>query len=482
MSEITFCTASELANKIQDKKVTSSEVLDAHLDHISSHNSQLNAIVTLNEENARQRAKEADTALSRGENWGPLHGVPVTIKDAFETRGLKTTSSFKPLANYIPQQDATVVERIQAAGAVIIGKTNMPTLALDIQSNSPLFGTANNPWDTTRTTGGSTGGGAASVAAGFSPLEIGSDIGGSVRIPAHFCGIFSIKPTENIVPMAGHIPEPPDAPRGVRHMGVSGPLARSVEDLQLVLPLLTGPDGKCWDIAPVSMEKVAESSLPKVRVAWTDSFGSLTASNDTRNCMSAAVDKLTEAGCIVEKNEPTDLDFEKVWQTWGELLGAEVGSGMPYIARLLTGIQYKLMRDQSVFKKGLLKGLKMSLHDYAKVLTRRDGLISILENFLAGWDAWLCPVTTGPAFQHCKTGQPIMVDDRPMSYFKANMGFTTVFNLTGNPVTVIPMGKSKEGLPIGMQIVGRRWNDMQVLSIAQAVSKAIKPFSRPEGY
>jgi len=265
-------------------------------------------------------------------------------------------------------------------------------------------------------------------------------------------------------------------------MGVSGPLARSVEDLQLVLPLLTGPDGKCWHIAPVSMEKAAESSLNQLRLAWADHFGSLTASRDTRYAMTAAVDKLSDAGCIVEKDGPPDLDFEEVWQTWGEMLGAEVGSGMPYINRFLTGMQYKLMRDRSVFKKGLLKGLKMSLHDYARILTRRDLLISKLENFLAGWDAWLCPVTAGPAFPHCKTGQPIVVDEQQMSYFMASIGFTTVFNLTGNPVVVIPMGKSGEGLPVGMQIVGRRWNDMRLLSIAQAVSKAITPFCRPVGY
>ena len=234
-----------------DEKATSLEVLEAHLEHISKHNPQLNAIVTLNAEEARFRAREADAALERGENWGPLHGVPVTIKDAFETRGLKTTASFKPLADYVPRQDATVVERIKAAGAVIIGKTNMPMLALDIQTNSPLFGTAN---------------------------------------------------------------------------------------------------------------------------------------------------------------------------------------------------------------------------------------ISQLERFLSGWDAWLCPVTAGPAFPHCKMGQPIVIDEQPMSYFTASVGFTSVFNLTGNPVVVIPMGKSEEGLPLGMQIVGRRWTDMRLLSIAQAVSKAVMPFSRPTGY
>ncbi|MBW1849671.1 MAG: amidase, partial [Deltaproteobacteria bacterium] len=178
MPELIYRTATDLAGIIRDKKVSAAEILDAHLDQISKYNPRLNAIVTLNEEAARQRAHEADAALANGESWGPLHGVPVTIKDAFETAGLRTTSSFKPLKNYIPERDATVVVRLRQAGAIILGKTNMPMLALDIQSDSPIFGRANNPWDITCTPGGSTGGGAASLAAGMSPLEIGSDFGG----------------------------------------------------------------------------------------------------------------------------------------------------------------------------------------------------------------------------------------------------------------------------------------------------------------
>lgn len=479
---ILFMTTSQLAEKIRKKESTSVEVLEAHLQQISRHNSRLNAIVTLNTEAARAQAKQADAALNQGINWGPLHGVPVTIKDTFETSGIKTTSSFKPLAGYIPSQNATVVDRILAAGAIIIGKTNMPSLALDIQSNSPLFGIANNPWDLSRTTGGSTGGGSAAVAAGFTPLEIGSDIAGSVRIPAHYCGIFTIKPTENIVSMSGHIPDLPGAPRGVRHMGVSGPLARSVTDLELVLPLLAGLDGKNWEITPVSMDKQAEKPLQEIHLAWTNRFGPLASSSETSALLEATAQQLRQAGCTVDKSEPTDLDFENVWQSWGELLGSEVGSSMPATARFLTGIQFKLLRDRSLIKKGVIKGLRMSLRDYARVLTRRDRLITTLENFLSKWDAWICPVTTGPAFTHRKIGRPIMVDGQPMSYFMASMGFTTVFSLLGNPVVVIPMGRSESGLPLGLQIVGKRWQDMKLLAIARAISKVVMPFQRPEGY
>jgi len=232
MKEFVFQTAAQLAGIIRSREASSAEVLEDHLRQIREHNPALNAVVTLDEERALERAREADAALAQGEIWGPLHGVPVTIKDTFETAGLRTTASFKPLADYRPQTDATVVARLRAAGAIILAKTNMPELALDIQSVSPIFGRANNPWDLGRTPGGSTGGGAAAVAAGLSPLEVGSDIGGSIRIPSHFCGLFGFKPTENRVPESGHIPGLPGEPRTVRHMGVFGPLARSVEDLK----------------------------------------------------------------------------------------------------------------------------------------------------------------------------------------------------------------------------------------------------------
>jgi len=482
MSNILFRSATELAEMIRKKNTSSLEVLEVHLEHIAKHNSKLNAVVTLDEVRAKQRAKEADAALADGEIWGPLHGVPITIKDAFETSGLKTTSSFKPLAGHIPKKDATVVERIKAAGAIIMGKTNMPTLALDIQSQSPLFGTANNPWDTSRTTGGSSGGSAAAIAAGFSPLEIGSDIGGSVRIPAHFCGVFSIKATENVISMAGHIPEPPGSPRGVRHMGVTGVLARSIEDLETVYPLLTGPDGKSWHVAPVPMVRVGESSLTELKLAWTDTFGSVKASQDTCDSLKEVVKNLSAAGCVVEKKNPANFDFTTVWQTWGEVLGAEIGSGMPAFHRFLASMSFKFLRDKSVHKRGFLKGLKMSLHNYAKLLTRRDGLISTLDDFLTGYDAWLCPVTAGPAFTHRKMGMPIEIDGQKISYFEASVGFTSVFNVSGNPSVVIPIGKSTEGMPIGMQIVGRHWTDMKLLSIAKAITKAAMPFNRPDGY
>jgi amidase len=481
-NEIIFRSVSELAQKIRERKISSEDAVDAHLKHIAKHNPALNAIVTLNESRARQKAKEADDALKHGETWGQLHGVPITIKDSLETEGLRTTSSYKPLADYIPRQDAAVVARLRAEGAIILGKTNMPMLAGDIQTNSPLFGVANNPWDLFRTPGGSTGGGAAAVAAGLSPLEIGSDIGGSIRIPSHFCGVFGLKPSEHRIPLTGHIPEPPGAPKGVRHMAVIGPLARSVNDLRLAFSIIAGPDNCEWEVPPVPLPSPPMLSLKEYRFAWTDDFGGLQVTGETKAALANLANVLKERGCHVEKCGPPDFDFQNAWYTYGEVYGGEVGSTMPSIPRFLSSMQFIRWRKHSPIIQGALRGLELNMTAYIKALTKRDGFIAALESFLEPWDGWLCPVTATPAFPHCKTGKPINVDGKGTPYFMAAMGYTSIFNLTGHPVVVLPLAMSGENLPIGIQVVGRRWREMELLNAAEALTEVTGPFRRPAGF
>lgn len=480
--EILFLSAAELAQKIREHEISAEEVVETYLKHIDQHNPALNAIVTPNESNARRWAKEADEALERGEIWGPLHGVPITIKDSLETEGLRTTSSFKPLADHIPREDAVVVARLRAAGAIILGKTNMPTLAGDVQTNSPLFGRTNNPWDLRRTPGGSTGGGAAAVAAGLSPLEIGSDIAGSIRVPSHFCGIFGLKPSEHRVPNTGHIPEPPGAPKGVRHMAVVGPLARSVKDLRLTLSIMAGPDNRDSEVPPVPLESPSALSLNEYRFAWTDDFGGIPVTAETKAALAKLAKALTDRGCHVEKCRPPDFDFREAWYTFGEMYAGEVGAGMPAVPRFLTSMQFIRWRKQSPIIQGALRGMELNMPGYVKALTKRDGFITKLEEFLEPWDGWLCPVTATPAFPHCKTGKPILVDSERVPYHMAAMAYTSIFSLTGSPVVVLPLSLSGDGLPIGVQVVGRRWRDMELLNVAEALTEVTGPFRRPKGF
>ena len=472
MDEVWKLTAEELALGIRLRRWSAQEVLDAHLARISVKNPELNAIVLVDEEGARKRAAEADAAIRRGECWGPLHGVPVTIKDAFSTAGLRTTAGFPPLAEYVPPQDATVVARIRAAGAVITGKTNLPLLALDYQCNSPLLGRANNPWDLERTPGGSTGGGAAAVAAGLSPLELGSDIGGSVRIPAHYCGIYSMKPTEHRVSTAGHIPEPPGAPRGVRHMGTVGPLARSVADLRLALRVIAGPDQDSWEVGPASLDPI---EIKRPRIAWADGFGGCPVTADTRAQLSTLASRLDGLGWRVEQASP-DLSFEQLWETFGQVLWCEVGSSMPPEAEAAE-VERLFGKRGDAISRGAASCTGATMRQFTAAMTTRDRWIAILERFFDNYDVWLCPVTVGPAIRHCEPGTPVPVDDGSVTYWMGGLAYTTPFNLIGNPVVVLPLGRSAEGLPLGVQVVARRWDDMRALAVAEAIDSHMPAIS-----
>src|SRR5437667_7893031 len=239
MMDIVFSSTTQLAAAIRAGHISATEVLEAHLAQIDTHNPALNAIVTMDAEQARKRAHEADEALARGEVWGPLHGVPFTLKDAHATAGLRTTTGFPPLAHYVPQEDGTVAARLRAAGGILMGKTNVPVMLADFQTSNPIFGRTNNPWDTARTPGGSSGGAAAALASGMTPFEIGTDLSASIRLPAHFCGVFGLKPTEHRVSLDGLIPGLPPPP-SVRIMSCIGPMARTVTDLALLYSIIAG--------------------------------------------------------------------------------------------------------------------------------------------------------------------------------------------------------------------------------------------------
>ncbi len=489
MTDLVFQSAHQLARAVRERKVSATEVLEAHLAQIALHNPKLNAIVTLDEERARRRAKEADEAIARGENWGLLHGVPVTIKDFYATAGLRTTCSYKPLANYIPQQDATVVARLRSAGAIILGKTNLPVLGLGIQTDSPLFGRTNNPWNLNYTPGGSTGGGAAAVAAGLSPLELGGDGGGSIRLPSHFCGVFGLKPTEHRVSLAGLVLGLPGGSRGWRHLTVAGPLARSVEDLRLCLSLIEGSDNREWEVPPAPVENATQRPLSQYRFAFSDEFGGVPVTAETREAIKKLAVTLEQMGCRVEYRNPPNFNFVKALLTYGEIAGAESVAAVSGLERLrwrmLSLVPSRVVNAGPV-AHGFARGGALNMRWYTEALTRRDALIGAMQEFLSDWDAWICPVAAGSAFTHRQMmsilGSPLEVDNQKLPYWVWGISYTAVFNLTGNPVVAMPFGQTKEGLPIGVQVVGRRWRDMELLSVAQKLTEVTGVCQRPPGY
>ena len=308
MNELVFLPAHQLAQMIRDRDITALDLVEAYLSQITEHNAKLNAICTLDAGNARTRAKQADEALNQGDVWGALHGVPITIKDYFETKGLRTTAGYAPLTHYMPGQDATVVQRLREAGAILLGKTNPSDVNGAYQGVNDIFPRVNNPWNLDYTSGGSSSGSAVAIAAGLSALDVGSDVAGSIRQPAHCCGIYGLKPTERRVSLAGHILEVPGMPNCIRQMLVPGPLARSVEDLRLCFTLIAGADPRQPDVPPIPSELAARRTLPTLRIAWSDDFW-VAVSTETQRVFRTAIDALISSGGVVEKWSPPDFDW-----------------------------------------------------------------------------------------------------------------------------------------------------------------------------
>jgi len=474
-----FSSALELAAAIRARRTSAAELVELYLDRIERHNPALNAICTLDAARARSRAREADAARARGELAGPLHGVPMTIKDALETAGLRTTGGHPPLDRYIPEQDATAVARLRAAGAILLGKTNVPPLSADYRADNPIFGRTNNPWDLERTPGGSTGGGAAAVAAGLSAFDVGSDLAGSVRTPAHFCGLFALKPTEGRVPNTGHIPELPGEPRAVRHMNALGPLARSVEDLGVITGIISGPDDAQADLPPVPWSDAPAKPLPQCRFAWSTSFKGVAVTNDTKRAIEKLAGELARLGCVVEERNPDGFDFDAAWQTWGEIAISERAVTGGERSRERVAALNKTLGEQWAVARGSAKGAAATSASYILALNRRDALVGALEKFFRQWDAFLCPVTVSPAIAHVPFGTPIDVDGQSVPYFIAGTAYTCPFNLTGHPAAVLPLARSKGGLPIGVQVVSARWREPALLALCSQLALVTGPFTPP---
>ena len=487
MNHTALLCATEMSRKMAAGALTSEQILDSVLEQIHRHNSELNAVVTVDEAGARELARRADRAMARGERLGPLHGIPLTIKDSYETAGLLTTSGFPMLRKYVPEQDATPVARLKAAGAVIVGKTNLAMLAGDLQTFNPVFGRGNNPWDTARTPGGSTGGGAAAVAAGLSALELGSDLGGSVRLPAHYCGISGFKPSAGRISMVGHIPGNPAPgikaiPSTLGFMATPGILARSASDLPFAMNALAGGDPQWPDIPPFSFKLVPaehDGALRGLRIAWTGDFPGVPVSSGTRAAMRGAARALQDAGCEVEECRPPGLDFAAAREAWGEIAGSLLGAGLGTITRNLFRLRVFLNADRSEMKRGVVRGLGQSFSRFNQACRLRDECVEQIENFMRDREIWLCPVASGPAFTHRKTGRSIEIDGQHVDYLQATAGHTALFNFTGNPVLVLPIGFSSDGLPIGVQLLARRWGDDQLLSLAPALERAIGAYKPP---
>jgi amidase len=458
-----FSGAAEQARRIHAREISARELVEAQLARIAARNPRINAIVTLDAEGALARAREADAALARRQSWGPLHGVPFTLKDCHSTAGMRTTVGAPQFKDYVPAEDGTVAARLKAAGGILLGKTNVPPMLMRAQTDNPIFGRTNNPWNLERTAGGSSGGSGAAVAAGLCAFDVGSDMSGSIRIPAHFCGVFGLKPSAGRVPNTGHIPPPPGLGNTERTMPVNGPLARSAEDLALVTSVLVGPDGRDYDVAPVPWRPAEPRALESLRIAYMPEFPGVTTARTVRAAVERTANALRSAGARVDEREP-GWSIAHMNEVWREYFG-----GVAHVLGELMGGKLNLAVEPPP---------PPTLTSWQLLLVRRDALALALDALLDEYDAFLSPVTITTAFPHSPPRTPIPVDGVPVdSRFIDH--YLYPFNMLGHPAIAVPAGLAEDGLPVGVQLVGKRWEDEKLISVAAAVAQITGGYQQP---
>ncbi len=477
-----FASATEVARALRAKQISSVEITRLALERIDRLNPRLNAVVTVTADLAMKRAREADAALAKGEFWGPLHGVPCTIKDTFETEGVRTTSGAPELKDHVSKVDALAVARLRSAGMVLLGKTNTPAWAGDWQSHNEVFGTTNNPWDLTRTPGGSTGGGAAALAAGLGYLTIGSDLAGSIRIPAHFCGVFGHKPTLNVVPFRGHVPPMPGAHVGPVDWPAVGPLARSAEDLRLALSILGGPlpedaHAYSWKLPPPR-----KRSIRDYRIGFALDHPLCPVTGEVRDRLVASVEALRSAGAQLEEGFPRSVDVREQYKTFLELLWPmDLDDASPEEKARVRALK---PAPDDLLTLTMRHALDATPAEKATLRNRRVPMRLAWQQYFQDHDAFIMPTHFLPAFPHDhrepQWARTLATPDGPRPYFDQNM-WAALPVITGLPATVAPVGHTPKGLPVGIQIMGPWLEDATPIFIAGVLEQAFG-FQIPKGF
>lgn len=482
MSVLAYKSATALSAMIQARKISAKELLEHYLERVDRYNPDLNAIIVHDVERARSRAHEADEALAQGETWGPLHGVPMTIKESYNVAGLPTTNGRPDMKDNIADSDAIAVQRLKAAGVVLFGKTNVPLNLADFQSYNEVYGTTNSPWNLKRIPGGSSGGSAAALAAGLCGFEAGSDIGGSIRNPAHFSGVFGHKPTWGLIPPRGHaLPGylvQPD-------LSVVGPLGRSAADLETGVLVMAGPDEIDGVGLTLNIPRPNKTSLRKFKVAvWTnDTLAPV--SQEVEERVAAVAKTITDAGGTADFDARPDFEPKDAHDTYQMLLWSAMAARTPDkdFANMVQAAS-ELDPDDQSSSASLLRIQTITHHDHYTAHNKRMYLRWAWDAFFKEYDALIAPIMATPAFEHNHkpmSERKITVDGTERPYFEQVFwaGLAVCCYL---PSTVIPTGPNAEGLPIGIQIIGRQHGDLETIGLAKLLEDEGYSFTPPAGY
>src|SRR5215470_5484093 len=457
-TSLRFSTISEAAREIRSKKLSPVELVESHLRSIDSFEPKLNAFVHLDADVARMQARAAETAVSRGEAAGPLHGVPLTVKSSIDVAGWPCPAGSVLRKNYVPRADAPVVARLKSAGAILLGNTNTPEFLMSYETNNLLGGKTSNPWNLAHSAGGSSGGEAAAIAAGCSMGGVGSDGGGSIRVPAHFCGICGLKPTPGRIPATGHFPH---SVGPFAQLGVVGPMARTVADLKLLFEVMQGPDIGDPSAAPVPINWPNASALKKIRIGYFEDDGRTPVTPETRAAVQKAAASLRDAGFEVEPFRPDGL--EKARQLWWQFFG--VAGGM-LLGPMCRGHESELSPILKQFNSWVAASAPHTADSLLNASIDRDLVRMQIFEQRERFPVLLCPVAAIPAFRHGERSWHI--EGKTVEYLDA-WSYCEWFNLLGMPAASVPVSFSPEGLPIGVQVVARPWEEELVLSVAEFI-------------
>jgi amidase len=483
LTALHYRSATQLAALIRARKIGCLELLEHYLKRVDRYNGAINAIVWMDRKAARKRARQADAALARGESWGPLHGLPMTVKEAYDLAGSPSTHGVPAMRDNIASTDSVVVTRLNAAGAVIFGKTNVPFAMADWQTFNAIYGTTNNPWNTALVPGGSSGGSAAALAAGLTGAEAGSDIGSSIRNPAHYTGTFGLKPTWGIIPQRGH------APPGWLHepdVAVVGPMARSAADLDLMLGVMAGPDALDADAWKLSLAKPSRRTIKGLRIALKLGDPNVAVEREYADCLQNLADRLAKAGAKVSDKAAPKVDLTRQHDLYLTIYRAALSAGSANdIESWRAALDTPLGQTNRRMLHGMLHGNTLSHKEWLALESERQGLRQHYAEFFRGWDLLLCPAAAGPAWPHDHAGErwmrTIVVNGNPVPVTDQLFwsGLSGVVHL---PSTVGPAGFTQAGLPLGYQAIAAYGHDRTALAFSRAVEREIGGFVAPPGY
>ncbi len=486
MLDIALRSASSLLSALERKEIGSEELLKHYLSRIERLGGTFFAVVTLDADRALTQARRCDEERARGEAWGALHGLPVTVKDSFETEGIRTTSGgAKEYLAHVPARDSDAVARLKLAGAIVFGKTNLSTLAMDIQTYNTEFGTTTNPWDPARTAGGSSGGSAVAMSAGLSALEMGSDLGGSIRIPSSFCGVFGHRPSYGIIPTRGHIPGPPET-LAAPDLETAGPIARAAGDLDLAVQILAGPDdteARAWRL---HLPPPRHRSLREYRLAaWLDDPAA-PVDVELRDRLEAVIGELRAAGATVDEAARPEFVLADNARLFMRILYGSMASGLPDAQfRKLQDRAAGLLSEDDTFRARLTRDTVQTHRDFDGTRDLRERQRALWADFFCRYDALLCPVFPTPAFPHDQSPdmarRVLTVNGAPQPYLGTLLGWPALAGLSSLPGTAAPVGFTKAGLPAGIQVVGPYLEDRSAIHVAHLVSEVAGGYVPPKG-